>query len=108
MVVSVTQNSHQHRPVLVQAPVRALDPDGVAVIGSGTVAFAIGVVVCWVFGDVLAATGRGWYLAVSISGTVLGMIGLAIGLSRRHRRIRRGPDELEEPAEDASEQQLEP
>lgn len=108
MVVSVTQNSHQHRPVLVQAPVRALDPDGVAVIGSGTAAFAIGVVVCWMFQDLLAATGRGWYLAVSISGTVLGMIGLAIGLSRRHHRVRRAPDELEEAAEEAPGQQLEP
>jgi heme exporter protein D len=104
MVVSVTQNDHQHHPVLVQAPVRALDPDGVAVIGSGTVAFAIGVVVCWWFQDFLAATGRGWYLAVAISGTVLGVIGLAIGLSRRHRRVRREPEELEE----SSEQQLEP
>lgn len=100
MVVSVTQNSHQHRPVLVQAPVRALDPDGVAVIGSGTVAFAVGAVVCWLFNDVLIATGRGWYLAVAISGTVLGVAGLVFGLSRRRRR---GRPELEESAEESLE-----
>jgi hypothetical protein len=96
MVVSVTQNSPQHRPVLVQAPVRALDPDGVAVIGSGTVAFAIGAAVCWMFADVLAATGRGWYLGVAVTGTLLGLMGLAVGFTRRHRRGRAG---LEPPAE---------
>lgn len=104
MVVSVTtQNSHQHRPVLVQAPVRALDPDGVAVIASGTVGFALGALACWWFQDFLAATGRGWYLAVAISGTALGIVGLAIGLSRRHRRSRRQSDPVDEPAEDAIE-----
>jgi hypothetical protein len=86
MVVSVTQNSREHHPVLVQAPVRALDPDGVAVIGSGTVAFAIGAAVCWMYADVLAATGRGWYLGVAITGTLLGLVGLAVGLTQRHRR----------------------
>jgi hypothetical protein len=99
MVVSVTQNSPQHRPVLVQAPVRALDPDGVAVIGSGTVAFAIGAAVCWMYADVLAATGRGWYLGVAITGTLLGLMGLAVGFTRRHRR---GRAELE-PAEESTE-----
>ena len=104
MVVSVTQNSHQHHPVLVQAPVRALDPDGVAVIGSGTVAFAIAAVVCWLLGDVLTATGRGWYLPVAISGTVLGLAGLAFGLNRRRRRGRTEPtlDPTEEPTESAN------
>jgi hypothetical protein len=101
MVVSVTQNSHQNHPVLVQAPVRALDPDGVAVIGSGTAAFAIGAVVCWVFQDFLATTGRGWYLAVAISGTALGLAGLVFGLSRRRKR---GRPELEAPTEEPSEQ----
>jgi hypothetical protein len=96
MVVSVTQNSHQHHPVLVQAPVRALDPDGVAVIGSGTVAFAVGAIVCWLFQAVLVETGRGWYLAVSISGTVLGLAGLAYGLNRRRRRARLQPEDTAE------------
>jgi hypothetical protein len=90
MVLSVTQNPPEHRPLLVQAPVRALDPDGLAVVSSGTVAFAIGVVVCWVLRDTLAATGRSWYLYVAITGTAIGLIGLGVGLFRgRHRR--RGP-----------------
>lgn len=96
----MTQNSPQRHPVLVQAPVRALDPDGVAVVGSGTVAFAVGAVVCWLFQDALAATGRGWYLAVAISGTVLGLAGLAFGLNRRRKR---GRPELEAPAGEPSE-----
>ena len=99
MVVSVTQNSPQHRPVLVQAPVRALDPDGVAVIGSGTVAFAVGAAVCWMFADYLAATGRGWYFGVAVTGTLLGVLGLAVGFTRRHRRERRELERVDEPLE---------
>jgi hypothetical protein len=99
MVVSVTQNSPEHRPVLVQAPVRALDPDGVAVIGSGTAAFAIGAAVCWIFADTLAATGRGWYLGVAVTGTLLGFVGLAVGFTRRHRRARTGLDTPDEQIE---------
>ncbi len=91
MVVSVTQNSRLTRPALVQAPVRALDPDGLGIVGSGTAAFAVGAVVCWVFNDVLAATGRGWYLAVAITGTVIGLIGLAFGLNRRRKHARTEP-----------------
>jgi hypothetical protein len=89
MVLSVTQNTGDHRPMLVQAPVRALDPDGVAVVSSGTVAFAIGAIVCWIFRDNLAATGRLWYLYVAITGTAIGLIGLAVGIFRSRRRRRR-------------------
>lgn len=87
-MLSVTQNGQQHRPTLVQAPVRALDPDGFAVVGSGTVAFAVGAVVCWVFLEPLVATGRGWYLYVAIVGTVIGVVGLGVGFLRRQRRQR--------------------
>ena len=86
MVLSVTQNAEDHRPILVQAPVRALDPDGIAVVSSGTVAFAIGAVVCWLLHDNLTATGRLWYFYVAITGTVTGLIGLAVGLIRGRRR----------------------
>ncbi len=88
MVLSVTQNTGDHKPMLVQAPVRALDPDGVAVVSSGTIAFAIGAVLCWVFADNLAATGRLWYLYVAITGTIIGMLGLSVGLVRSRRRRR--------------------
>ncbi|PKQ32230.1 MAG: DUF2530 domain-containing protein [Actinobacteria bacterium HGW-Actinobacteria-2] len=90
MVLSVTQNGGEHKPILVQAPVRALDPDGIAVVGSGTVAFAVGAIACWIFLEPLTATGRDWYLWVAITGTVIGSIGLGIGLARSRKR-RRSP-----------------
>jgi hypothetical protein len=99
MVLSVTQNTGDHRPMLVQAPVRALDPDGIAVVSSGTVAFVIGAIACWLFRDNLATTGRLWYFDVAIAGTVIGMAGLAVGLIRGRRR--RSPVQ-DSPAEDAS------
>jgi hypothetical protein len=73
---------------MVQAPVRALDPDGVAVVSTGTVAFAIATVVCWVIRNDLEAVGRLWYLGVSATGTALGLLGLAFGLYRKARRRR--------------------
>jgi hypothetical protein len=87
----VSQNTHPHRPLMVQAPVRALDPDGMAVVTAGTVAFAIGAVVCWVAGAGLVAAGKGWYFWVSVTGTVLGLVGLAFGLFRKSRRNRGRP-----------------
>lgn len=88
MVLSVTQNAEDHWPILVQAPVRALDPDGIAVVSSGTVAFVIGAVVCWLLRDNLGATGRLWYFYVAIAGTVTGLMGLAVGVIRGRRRKR--------------------
>lgn len=87
-VVSVTQNAHHHKPLMVQAPVRALDPDGVAVVSAGTVAFAIGAVVCWFTRADLEALGKLWYLGVSLTGTALGLLGLTFGLYRKLRRRR--------------------
>jgi hypothetical protein len=85
----VSQNN-QHRPLMVQAPVRALDPDGVAVVTAGTLAFAVGAVVCWLNLVPLTAMGKGWYLGVAVTGTVLGLLGLAWGLFRKLRRKRSG------------------
>lgn len=92
MVLSVTQNTGEHRPILMQAPVRALDPDGIAVVGSGTAAFAAGAIACWIFLAPLTATGRAWYLWVAITGTAIGLAGLAVGLmrGRKRRRSHRG------------------
>ena len=92
-MLSVTQNNHQHKPLMVQAPVRALDPDGVAVVSAGTFAFAIGAGVCWWQAAALEASGRLWYLGVAIAGTVIGLLGLAFGLFRRSLRRRRGSDD---------------
>jgi len=87
-VVSVSQNTHHRRPLMVQAPVRALDLDGVAVVTTGTIAFAIGAVVCWWFTPELVAAGKQWYFWVSVLGTVIGLLGLAFGMFRKSRRKR--------------------
>lgn len=102
MVLSVTQNTGDHKPLLVQAPVRALDPDGLAVVTSGTVAFAIGAVVCWLWREQLVLTGRLWYLYVAILGTVMGLVGIAFGLFRgSRRRTPAGRALVEDPEVDA-------
>lgn len=81
----MAQNTSPHRPVLRQAPVRALDPDGLAVVTAGTAIFAASILACWATADYLIATDRIWYLYVAITGTAVGLIGLAVGLVRRHR-----------------------
>jgi hypothetical protein len=73
---------------MVQAPVRALDADGMAVVSTGTVAFAIAAVVCWFTRADLEAIGKLWYLGVSLTGTALGLLGLAFGVYRKLRRRR--------------------
>lgn len=88
--MSVSQNNPPHRPLLVQAPVRALDPDGVTVVTAGTIGFAIGAGWCWWVYPELVAAGRGWYLGVAVTGTVIGLLGLAFGLFRKVQR-RRAP-----------------
>ena len=93
--MSVTQNTHHHKPLMVQAPVRALDPDGVAVIAAGTVAFAVGSLVCWWQYDALEARGDGWWFWVCVNGVLIGLIGLAFTLRRRARRRARGGDSVE-------------
>ena len=85
-MVSVTQNSHHHKPLMVQAPVRALDPHGLTVVTAGTVAFALGTAACWWLSPQLAASGRLWYLGVAITGTVIGLLGLGFGLFLKARR----------------------
>jgi len=100
--VSVTQNTHHHKPLMVQAPVRALDADGVAVVSTGTVAFVIAAVVCWLARADLAAMGKLWYLGVSLTGTALGLAGLSFSLYRKLRRRRN----LAGPAEGSVEQSL--
>ncbi|HEX5335277.1 MAG TPA: hypothetical protein VFW55_05315 [Propionicimonas sp.] len=84
----MTQNAHHHKPLMVQAPVRALDADGMAVVSTGTVAFAIAAAVCWFTRADLEAIGKLWYLGVSLTGTALGLLGLAFGIYRKLRRRR--------------------
>lgn len=74
---------HHH---LVQAPVGAVDADGLNVVSVGTALFAVAAVILALYRDDLLAAGRGWWLEVAISGFVLGLVGLAYCLRRRARR----------------------
>jgi len=101
-VLSVTQNMRQHKPLMVQAPVRALDADGVAVVSAGTVAFAISAVTCWLVRGDLQTAGKLWYLGVSITGTALGLLALCFSLYRKARRRRRALEQASGATEDAT------
>ncbi len=92
----MAQNTSRYRQILKQAPVRALDPDGLAVVSAGTASFAVSAIVCWFARDYLAAAGNLWYLYVAITGSALGALGLAVSLTRRHRR-QPGQASVEEP-----------
>lgn len=89
------QNLPHHKPLLVQAPVRALDPDGVTVVSLGTVGFAVATLACWTRLDAMVAAGDDWWFWVAVTGTVIGLLGLGFSLRRRHRR-RTGSAPVEE------------
>lgn len=71
---------------LVQAPVAPVDVDGLNVVVTGTLAFAVASVLAGVFYADLAVRGDGWWLGVCISGFVLGLVGLLYCWNRRRRR----------------------
>lgn len=79
--------------LLVQAPVRALDPDGVGIITLGTISFGIASLVCWLNLAALNAIGQGWWLGVCLVGLALGLLGLTIAITRYRRRKARSQDE---------------
>lgn len=74
------------RHFLVQAPVAALDVDGLTLVIIGTVAFALATIGFALFRGRLEAAGHGWWLGVGISGFALGLAGLAYCWGRRRRR----------------------
>jgi Protein of unknown function (DUF2530) len=76
----------EHHHFLVQAPVPPVDVDGLAVVTVGTAVFGLVSVVLAFADDWLAAHGHALWLQVSVSGFVLGLIGLAYCWNRRRRR----------------------
>ena len=93
-MVSVTEptpSSSPHHPVLKQAPVKALDPDGVGIIGVGTAGFAVALIIMGTMWGSLAASGNLWRFWVAVAGTALGLIGLLLRLFSGHRRRARRP-----------------
>lgn len=87
----MTDMGEKHHHILVQAPVAAVDVDGLAVVTVGTALFALATVGCLVFrGWLLTHDHQNW-IAISLSGFVLGLIGLAYCWNRRRRRPRLTP-----------------
>lgn len=70
--------------------VEPLDADGVGAALTGTIMWAIALVVLIVLRDRLAAAGAQWWIAVACTGVVLGLVGLAFTVRRRaaYRRAR--------------------
>ena len=79
-------SQHPHSPLLVQAPVRALDPDGTGIITAGTVAFALASLALWWRLDDHAPAGQAWWVWVWGTGGGGGGIGMGIAWTRSHRR----------------------
>ena len=76
----------EHHHFLVQAPVPPADVDGLAVVTVGTAIFGLVSVVFAFADDWLAAHDHTSWLQVSVSGFVLGLVGLAYCWRRRRRR----------------------
>ena len=76
----------QHRHFWVQAPVPALDVDGLAVVTVGTAIFGVVSVLFAFADDWLATHGHGSWLQISVTGFALGLLGLAYCWRRRRRR----------------------
>jgi hypothetical protein len=76
----------QHRHFWVQAPVPALDVDGLAVVTVGTAVFGVVSVVLALAYDWLASHCHGSWLQISVAGFGLGLVVLGYCWRRRRRR----------------------
>lgn len=81
-------NDHEPQLPILQAPVKALDPHGVQIVGLGTALFILGTLVCWWQLPALAASGRGWWLSTAAVGAGIGVLALAVLLILRRIRLR--------------------
>lgn len=65
---------------LVRTPI---DADGVSAVVLGTIAWAVTTVVLLLMRSQLESRGQQWWIAVALTGTALGLIGLPYVLRRR-------------------------
>jgi hypothetical protein len=61
----------------------AVDVDGVAAVGIGTVVWGVLLLACLVLREPLAEAGRGWWWGVCLAGFLLGIPGLWFVRRRR-------------------------
>lgn len=85
-MVSVSSAPRRHH--VVQAPVRALDPDGTTVFAVGTLAFAVASVVLGLRLPELDAAGQRWRWWVALVGTGMGLAGWVVARLRAARHSR--------------------
>ena len=55
---------------------KPLDVDGVGAVTYGTIAWTVGLVLCLLLRDRLAADGRSWFTWVCLAGALLGLAGV--------------------------------
>ncbi|MBK8448248.1 MAG: DUF2530 domain-containing protein [Micropruina sp.] len=84
----MSQDDEDRRLPTLQAPVKALDPHGLQIVGLGTVVFVIGTLICWWQLPALQGIGKGWWLSTALLGTGIGVLSLAVLLVLRRRRLR--------------------
>ena len=77
-------------PVAERPEIAPVDVDGVGAITYGTIAWAIGIVLCLVFRAQLTATDKGWWLWVCVTGAVVGLGGIVF--VRRRAAVYRARD----------------
>ena len=70
-----------------QAPVEAVDVDGIGVVTLMTAAFLVASAVLAVLYPRLAQANAGWWLGVAVAGFLLGLVGLGYCLTRRRLRL---------------------
>ena len=89
--MSVSQDDQPRLLPTLQAPVKALDPHGIQVVGLGTVLFMIGTLICWWQLPTLLSIGKTWWLTTAIVGAGLGVLAMIVLLVLRGRRLRSRP-----------------
>lgn len=71
-------------------PTEPLDVDGVSAMATGTIVWAVALVVLLVSGTTFSSD-NGWWLWVCIVGVVIGVVG--VGYTRRRRAVYRAAEE---------------
>ena len=75
---TVSHDEPEHHLPTLQAPVKALDPHGVRIVGLGTVVLVIGTLLCWWQLAALQQIGKEWWLSTALIGTGI-VIGMVLG-----------------------------